>query len=79
MRSPLFHRLYRTASPFMRKPSDVAEILTDLIISNNIMNGSIYNLKRREKHLPEIEKPVQEAFWKESYSKIESFTGAVFN
>jgi retinol dehydrogenase-12 len=73
MQSPLFRNLYRIAAPFMRKPSEVAGVLADFLTDLSISSGTLYNVKKEKKDIPLIEASVLEAFWNESYAKIERF------
>jgi NAD(P)-dependent dehydrogenase (short-subunit alcohol dehydrogenase family) len=73
MQTPLFHSLYHIASPFMKSPAKVAKVLTEILFEVNIINGSVYDMKKRIRKLPEIDISVNDAFWKESYRKIDPF------
>jgi NAD(P)-dependent dehydrogenase (short-subunit alcohol dehydrogenase family) len=72
MQGNLFRVLYKIASPFMRKPSKVAEVLSEILIKDNISSGAIYNIRKNISYLPEMDSSVTDSFWKECYDRIGS-------
>jgi NAD(P)-dependent dehydrogenase (short-subunit alcohol dehydrogenase family) len=73
MRGILFSSLYRIASPFMRKPLRVAEILAEYITEGNIPDGVIIDFRRRERMIPQFDKYAEERFWQSCHDLISAF------
>jgi NAD(P)-dependent dehydrogenase (short-subunit alcohol dehydrogenase family) len=63
MKAPVFKFLYKVASPFMRRPVKVAEVLAGLIMSNDLHNGRIYDIKKRIRYLNETDSLSEDRFW----------------
>jgi NAD(P)-dependent dehydrogenase (short-subunit alcohol dehydrogenase family) len=63
MRSPVFRFLYRIAAPFMRNPEKVAGVLAGLLMSNEISNGSIYDIKKKKRYISGIDTAAEARFW----------------
>ena len=72
MQNPLFRFLYRIAAPFMRKPSYVASVLADILTRTDFSNGAVYNIRKRIRHLPEINIPFINVFREECYKMLKS-------
>ena len=70
MQSELFRKLYKVASPFMKKPTAIARVLSEILTGSNIANGAVYDIKKRIRNLPEIEPSVAMAFWNETFNII---------
>jgi NAD(P)-dependent dehydrogenase (short-subunit alcohol dehydrogenase family) len=70
MQGSIFRSLYRIAAPFMRKPSTVATSLSEILDENNLLNGALYNLKKRTTYLSEPDSSVIETFWADCDEKI---------
>jgi NAD(P)-dependent dehydrogenase (short-subunit alcohol dehydrogenase family) len=70
MQGSIFRSLYRIAAPFMRKPSTVATALSEILDKKNLLNGTLYNLKKRTTYLPEPDSSIIETFWADCYEKI---------
>ncbi len=73
MRGRVFTLLYRIASPFMRRACKVARILNDVITTDDITNGVIYDYRKRFKPIPVPSKEESEAFWSECNEKISRY------
>jgi NAD(P)-dependent dehydrogenase (short-subunit alcohol dehydrogenase family) len=63
MRAPVFRFLYRIAAPFMRSPEKVARVLAGLLMSTELINGSIYDFTKRSKQIPGIDAAAEARFW----------------
>jgi NAD(P)-dependent dehydrogenase (short-subunit alcohol dehydrogenase family) len=73
MQNSWFQNMYRIASPFMRNPSKVAQILAEIIQQQKIFNGAVYRSKNSFKTMDYIDKETIDEFMTESYSKIQSY------
>jgi len=73
MQNSLFCLLYRVAAPFMRNPSKAAEAIAEIIRGYNFNNGAVYNSRRRNYQLPEIDSSVSDEFWRNCYEKIDEY------
>jgi NAD(P)-dependent dehydrogenase (short-subunit alcohol dehydrogenase family) len=72
MQNRWFRAMYRVAAPFMRSPVRVAKVLADLILSDNISNGAIYDISGRQKSFPVVEN-TEEALFDSCYKLIDPF------
>ena len=68
-----FRELYRIAAPFMQSPAKVATGLSELLLENNIMNGMIYDRRKRRRSIPEIDKSQKASFIDSCYALIDPF------
>ncbi|MCJ7446372.1 MAG: SDR family NAD(P)-dependent oxidoreductase [Bacteroidales bacterium] len=68
-----FRKMYGIAAPYMRKPERVAAILAELLISYDICNGAIYNIRKKARHISVTEPSVYDLFWKDIYDKINTY------
>jgi NAD(P)-dependent dehydrogenase (short-subunit alcohol dehydrogenase family) len=59
----IFRRLYRIASPFMRKPSAVANFIFRISTSIEEPGGRIFDTKGKEKDFPSFSPEVSRPFW----------------
>lgn len=73
MQKKWFRSLYRIASPFMRNPGQVAKILTEIIINEEVENGMICNIRKRSWPIQEIDEQRKEYFLKYCYDRIDPF------
>ncbi len=73
MQKRWFRELYRIAEPFMRSPVKVAKGLAELLVEDNIMNGMIYDSRKRRRALPEIDKSHIASFMDSCYVLIDPF------
>jgi NAD(P)-dependent dehydrogenase (short-subunit alcohol dehydrogenase family) len=73
MQNIWFRKLYMIAAPCMRKPERVANILAELLISHDISNGAIYNIRKKIKNISAADPAVIDHFWKGVYNKIDPF------
>jgi NAD(P)-dependent dehydrogenase (short-subunit alcohol dehydrogenase family) len=70
MRDTFFTVLYKIASPFMREPSKVAEVLCKVLTEMEVIGGVIYDYRKRVNQLPVNEQAEVIRFWKECYNMI---------
>jgi NAD(P)-dependent dehydrogenase (short-subunit alcohol dehydrogenase family) len=68
-----FRSAYRIAAPFMKSPVKVANRLAEILENNNLVNGSIYNLRKRPEAVPAIDRTIYDLFWKDCYRHLERF------
>jgi len=73
MQSGFFKGLYRFASPILKKPSSSAKALSDILDGSDIVNGAVYDVRKRIRSLKEPDPSVNEAFWRKAYKEISSF------
>ncbi len=73
MQKQFFRRLYKIAAPFMRSPGKVALVLSELITREDLLNGSVYDLRRRVRSVQQINGSVEDIFWNDCYNRIEPF------
>lgn len=71
--SSMFQKLYMIATPFMRKPSRVADKLALIMSETNINSGAVYNIRKRTTSLTDIDSSIPELFWSNCYKKISSY------
>jgi NAD(P)-dependent dehydrogenase (short-subunit alcohol dehydrogenase family) len=68
-----FRGLYQIASPFMRKPGKVAEVLYRLLNETETQNGMIYDFKNNANAVPVRDKAAMKAFMISCYSLIQPY------
>lgn len=73
MQNSLFRKLYGIAAPFMRKPSKVAGVLAEIIIKNNFINGTVYNIRKKKTRLQEVDISEADRFLKNCYKKLDPY------
>ena len=73
MQNKLFRQLYMIAAPYMRKPEKVAAVLADLLINHDIIDGSVYNIRKKIKRFAKTDPSVVDLFWKNVYSTIDIY------
>jgi NAD(P)-dependent dehydrogenase (short-subunit alcohol dehydrogenase family) len=73
MQKKWFRGMYRIASPFMRKPGKVAEILAEILIKDEAGNGAIYDIRKCIRPNPVIDEHEKEAFRRKCYEILEPF------
>lgn len=71
MQKSWFHMMYRIASPFMRSPSKVARLLTELLLEHDILNGAVYRNKNNYKILEHSDSRVIAEFMAKCSGKLE--------
>ena len=73
MQKSWFKGLYQIAAPFMRSPVKVAEILFQLLNEKELMNGMIYDIRKRYRQVPLKDQLKKEAFRLACYNLIAPF------
>lgn len=73
MQKPWFHRMYSIAAPFMRSPKHVAQLLTDILNEENLINGAVYTRKNKFRKPDFRDKEKIDEFMGVCYGEIESF------
>lgn len=73
MQGKTFRFLYRIAAPFMRRSSKVAKVLFEILTNKELTNGAVYNIRRREKPVRELNSTLKDEFWKVNYDLIAPF------
>jgi NAD(P)-dependent dehydrogenase (short-subunit alcohol dehydrogenase family) len=56
-----FRKMYRIAAPFMKSPSNIAAALSDLLLNGMPENGLIYDISKRKREVPAVDKSHKEA------------------
>lgn len=77
MQKSWFRGLYKIAAPFMRSPVKVAEILFQLLKEEELMNGIIYDIRKRSRQLPEAFQSEKEAFQEACYNLIAPYINRI--
>jgi len=75
MQRKWFRGMYMIAAPFMRDPFRVAGRLSEIIDGKNLINGSVYDYRKRTKSVPDAGIQATDRFWEECYMLIEPFIG----
>lgn len=70
MQKKWFGVMYKTGAPFMRNPAKVANRIGELIESNNLIDGSVYDYRNRIRTVPKAGKKAEARFWEECYGLI---------
>jgi NAD(P)-dependent dehydrogenase (short-subunit alcohol dehydrogenase family) len=70
MQKKWFGVMYRIGAPFMRNPAKVANRIGELIESNNLIDGSVYDFRYRMRTIREAGKTAEARFWEECYGLI---------
>lgn len=70
MQNALFRFLYHLASPFMKNPELLARCLTEMIENNQVRSGNVYDCRKRERSVPDVEYTVKDLFWKDCYNRL---------
>lgn len=73
MQKKWFRQMYRIAAPFMRSPVKVAKVMKDLMLDNNTESCQIYDILKRHRSIPEIDRPLKEAFINSCYKLTDHF------
>jgi NAD(P)-dependent dehydrogenase (short-subunit alcohol dehydrogenase family) len=73
MQKKWFRELYHIAAPFMRTPARVATVLAELLVKDDIVNGSIYDIYKRQRSLPEMDNSHKTDFINSCYELIHPF------
>ena len=73
MQKTWFRGLYQIAAPFMRSPAKVAKILSEILINEEVNNGTIVDIKKRFRAVPAIDQSQKETFRNASYDIINPF------
>ncbi len=73
MQKKWFRGAYRIAAPFMRSPGKVAETLAAMLIERDVENGTICDIRKHFRTVPEIGKQEKETFMKVCYEIIDPF------
>ncbi|NLN30330.1 MAG: SDR family NAD(P)-dependent oxidoreductase [Bacteroidales bacterium] len=59
----IFRRIYQTGVKVLRKPAVPAGILTELLADPDLINGALYDVKKRIRKFTEPETDLTERFW----------------
>ena len=73
MQKKWFRNMYQIASPFMRKPSGVANVLAEILLKGDIVNGMIYNTSKRSRSIPAIDMTQKTSLMNACYELIDPF------
>jgi len=73
MQGNWFKGFYRIASPFMRSSGKVAKILIEILTSNEIEQGVIYDIRKRTRLTPETDKQKREVFVESCYELLDPY------
>ena len=73
MQREWFRFMYKIGAPFMMSPGKVALTLAKTLERDDLVNGSIYDLKGRVRSVPATDDSITGNFWKECYRRIEQF------
>jgi NAD(P)-dependent dehydrogenase (short-subunit alcohol dehydrogenase family) len=73
MQRQWFRIMYKIGAPFMMNPGKAALTLAKTIEREDLVNGSIYDLKGRVRSVQAPDDSISNNFWKECYSRIEQF------
>jgi len=71
--SGVFRIVYQTGVRILRKPGKQATVLSDILTGAEIINGAVYDVRKRIRKLPEPESSVNDTFWDRSIREIEKF------
>lgn len=74
MKKNWFKKMYRIGSPLMRDPSNVALTLKDILLSEEIINGTVYKSENRYKFVNHIDKMAVDSFMGKCHNLIEPYT-----
>jgi NAD(P)-dependent dehydrogenase (short-subunit alcohol dehydrogenase family) len=73
MQKEWFRSAYRVAAPFMRDPSKVADILTEIMSDEQFRNGVIYDYRKSVRSIPSVDEKLKRDFWNRCYGQIQPF------
>jgi NAD(P)-dependent dehydrogenase (short-subunit alcohol dehydrogenase family) len=73
MQKSWFRIIYRIAAPFMRSPAMVAGVLSELLLNENPEDGMIYDISKRKKAVPLMEKSQKDALISRCNELIDPF------
>jgi len=73
MQNRFYRALYNIGAPFMRNPSKVAAILSELIDKEDLTGGSVYDLRKRIRRVPEVDSSVLNDFWEQCDKSVAQF------
>ncbi len=73
MQNSFFRFLYTIAAPFMRKPSSVAAVLSELLNGTEYSNGVVYDIRKKIKPIRKIKTISFDDFMKKSYRIVISY------
>lgn len=73
MQKGWFRIMYRIASPFMRSPAKVAKALADILLNADIENGMVYDISKRSRTFPELDRFKKDAFIKKCFGLIDKY------
>ncbi|MDX9812490.1 MAG: SDR family NAD(P)-dependent oxidoreductase [Bacteroidales bacterium] len=76
MQNALFRLLYHIAAPFMKKPGMLAACLSEMIEYNSLRTGNVYDFRKKERSIPDVEYTVRDLFWKDCYNRLGEFSGS---
>jgi hypothetical protein len=68
-----FRKMYGIAAPFMRSPAAAARVLSDLLLHEEPEDGLIYDISKREKEVPAIDKPQKDAIIRRCHDLIDLY------
>jgi NAD(P)-dependent dehydrogenase (short-subunit alcohol dehydrogenase family) len=73
MQKSWFRIMYRVAAPFMRSPARVSEALADLLLTESPEDGMIYDISKRKRALPAMDRSVKDDFIAKCYELLGPF------
>ncbi len=76
MQNAPFRFLYHIAAPFMKKPGALAGCLSEMIENNSLRSGNVYDCRKKERSIPDVEYTVRDLFWKDCYNRLGEFSGS---
>jgi len=71
--SGVFRIIYQTGVKILKKPEKQAAVLSDLLTGSDIKNGSVYDVRKRLRKLPETDSTEIGAFWECTKMEVNKF------
>jgi len=71
--SGIFRIIYQTGVKILRNPAKPAAVLSDLLTGSEIINGAVYDVRKRIRKLPEPDNSDSNTFWECAMSEIVKF------
>jgi NAD(P)-dependent dehydrogenase (short-subunit alcohol dehydrogenase family) len=73
MQNRFYRAVYDIGAPFMRDPLKVAAVLSELIDKEDLTGGSVYDLRKRIRRVPEVDSAVLNDFWEQCDKSVAQF------
>jgi NAD(P)-dependent dehydrogenase (short-subunit alcohol dehydrogenase family) len=73
MQKRWFRNMYMIAAPFMRSPVSVATALVEIMLDKETEDGMMYDIYKRYRSIPEMDKSKNEALISSCYKLIENY------